>query len=437
MGETVAHTDMLASNGIYADGHLSFPDEQGKQFIATFEATSMDTGFEVRFRVERNLLFWDALAVSALVAAFVFSFLFGYKFDFLKRYGNAEILFGILLSFLIINILYRKFLEKLPRYRSIFAIERFKQYFADEQWIALGEDVFPEVEDVHLKELKKQCVFNGFGLAMVDHEGNVHLHITPAREVVYGKKRPKMSFMNVLLENQVTQRAVSWTQGMSERLPITESSLLRFHRPFYRQMVMCGLSAVLSVAVFYRFYQQTKENEVVTLEEEKAQLADDSVRYPEPADLPDSLHLQPFNRKVDEYQDQNLAANEPQPAMTQEEFKEKGGGEDGVYLNNDGELRFFDCAKLNLEGNNYIIRESIQPDLQAAQRHIQYLRQSSIEANCVWMGCFSRADLSYVVFIDLIHENKKAIASKMALHQQRITSKGFSAKLAVVSLTGN
>lgn len=437
MGETVAHTDMLASNGIYADGHLAFPDEQGKPFIATFEATSMNTGFEVRFRVERNLLFWDALAVSALVAAFIFSFLFGYKFVFLKQYDHAEILFGILLNFLIINILYRKILVKLPRYRSIFAIERFKQYYADEQWIALGEDVFPDTEDVHLKELKKQCVFNGFGLAMVDHEGNVHLHITPAREVVYGKKRPKMSFVNLLLENQITQRAVSWTQGMSERLPLTESSLLRFHRPFYRQMVLCGLSAVLSVAIFYRFHEKTKEKEVVSLEDEKAQLADDTVRYPEPTDLPDSLHLQPFNNKTNEYKDQNLASSEPQPAMTQEEFKEKGVSEDGVYLNNDGELRFFDCSKLNLEGNNYLIKESTQPDLQSAQRHIQYLRQSSIDANCVWMGCFSRSDLSYIVFIDLIHENKKTITNKMALHQQRITSKGFNAKLSVISLTGN
>jgi hypothetical protein len=161
------------------------------------------------------------------------------------------------------------------------------------------------------------------------------------------------------------------------------------------------------------------------------------VRYPEPTDLPDSLHIQPFNDKSKPYQEQTIVANEPQPAMTQEEFKAKGGGEDGVYLNTEGELAFYDCSRLNLEGNNYVMRESVQPDLVAAKRHIQYLRQSGIEANCVWMGCFSRANLSYVIFIDLIYENKKTILTKMTNEQARITNKGLSSKLSVISLTGS
>ncbi len=434
MGETVAHTDMLASNGVYADGHLSFPDEQGRQFIATFEATSANTGFEVRFRTERNLLYWDALGVSALLTAFLFSFLFGYKLDFLKKLGGAEILFSLLAIFLIINILYRKFILKLPRYRSIFAIERFKQYYADEQWIALGEDVFPEGEDEHLKELKKQCVFNGFGLLTVNHEGEIQLHITPAREVVYGKKRKKVPFVSALLENQVAQKAVSWTQGVGERLPITESTLLRYHRPFYRQIVMCGLSAVLTIAVFYRYIQLTTEKEVVSLEDERALINDDSVRYPEPSDLPDSLHVQPFNEKTKTYAD---VSNEPQPALTQEEFQAKSGGEDGVYLSANGELNYYDCARLNLEGNNFIIRESVQPDLKTAQRHIAYLRQYGIEANCVWRGCFSRANLDYVVFLDLIYENKKSVQTKLDGFRQNLAAKGVDSKLVIISLTSN
>jgi hypothetical protein len=435
MGETIAQTDMIASNGVYADGHLSFPDEQGRQFIATFEATSMNTGFEVKFRIERNLLFWDALGVSALLLAFIFSFLFSYKFEFLKTYGGAEILFGLLITFLIINILYRKILEKLPRYRSIFAIERFKQYYADEQWIAIGEDVFPEVEDIHLKELKKQCVYNGFGLITINNEGDVQLHITPAREVVYGKKRKKVPFLSTILENQVAQKAVSWTQSVGDRLPVTESSLLRFSRPFYRQMIMCGLSAVLTIAVFYRYVKITTEKEYVSLEDEKAQLNEDVVHYPEPTDLPDSLHTQPFNEKAKTYAD---ASKEPQPALTQDEFQSKGGNnEDGVYLMSDGLIKFYDCTHLSLEGNNYVIRESIQPDLQAAQKHMQYLRQYGIEANCVWRGCFSRANLDYVVFLDLIYENKKKAESKIEGFRQNFNAKGVEAKLNVISLTNN
>ena len=51
-----------------------------------------------------------------------------------------------------------------PRYRYIYAVEQFKKYHADEQWVAIGEDVFENPNDKYLKELKKQCVYNGFGL---------------------------------------------------------------------------------------------------------------------------------------------------------------------------------------------------------------------------------------------------------------------------------
>ena len=61
----------------------------------------------------------------------------------------------------------------MPRYRSIFAIEQFKQYYADEQWVAIGKDTFSEEEDHFFQELKKQCVYNGFGLLSMDDEFDI------------------------------------------------------------------------------------------------------------------------------------------------------------------------------------------------------------------------------------------------------------------------
>lgn len=432
--DSIAQKDMITSTGIYADGHISFLDENGHQFVSTFEATSIDTSFEVRFRVEKKLLFWDALTAAALSSAFLFSFIFAYKNKFLISLSGAEIFFGLIFSVLIINILYRKILYKLPRYRSIFAIERFKQYYADEQWIALGEDIFLDPEDPYLKELKKQCVYNGFGLITVNTDGFVQLHITPAREVVYGKKRRKIPFLSTLLENQMTQKAVSWTQSFGERLPLTESSLLRYHQPYNRQMILCGISLMLTVSVFYRYVQQTTEKEMVSIEEERAKQKGDKVYYPEPADLPDSLYPQPYKDKINRYA---AIDNEPQPALTQDEFTAKGGSidEDGVYLSAEGNLAFYDCSRLNLEGNNFIIKESEQVDLAAAKKHIAYLNQYGIEANCIWLGCFSKANLNYIVFIDLIYENKKSVLAKKDDLVKLFASKGVASKLAVVSLT--
>lgn len=434
VGDTLAQIDMIASTGVYADGHISFLDENGQYFVSTFEATSIDTSFEVRFRVEKKLLFWDALTATALGTAFLLSFLFAYKNEFLKALGGAEIFFGLIFIALVINILYRKLLYKLPKYRSIFAIERFKQYYADEQWIAIGEDVFTDPEDIYLKELKKQCVYNGFGLITVNNDGFVQLHITPAREVVYGKKSRKIPIISALLESQVTQKAVTWTKSFGERLPVTEKSLLRYHQPYSQQMILCAISSVLTISVFYRYVQQTTEKEMVSISEERAKMNEDKIYYPEPSDLPDSLYTKPFKEKVTQYAD---GSNEPELAMTQDEFTARGGSvvEDGVYLNTDGNLKFCDCARLNLEGNYFIIKESVQNDLASAKKHIAYLNQYGVESNCIWLGCFTKSDLRYVVFLDLIYENKKSAMAKKDEMLKFLSIKGVSSKLSVVSLT--
>lgn len=439
MGETIAQTDMLASNGIYADGHLSFPDEQGRIFIATFEATSSNSDYEVKYRLQKKTLFWDAIAIAALICSFTFSFVYAYKFHWIAALNGGWILSGLLFYFLIINIIYRKTLWHLPRYRAIFAIERFKQYYADEQWIALGEDVFDNSENPYYKELKKQCVFNGFGLMSVNTEGDILLHITPARAIVYGKKRPKVTFISKILENKVTQKAVTWTQGIRQNIPLDESVLMKYHSPFNRQISISIISAVLCIGIFYKFIQATTPNDMVDKATVKAIEKGEKILYPEPAAIPDSMHYVAFHKKEIAY---TPTAQAPSDSNTDEqnegikdELTTKGGAtEDGVYLNNQGQLTYYDCARLQLDGNNFIIQESVQPDLFAAQKRIAQLQQQGIAANCVWLGCFSRADLRYSVFIDLIYQNKSNISARLDAIKKSLDAKGLQS-LKIVSLT--
>ncbi|MDO8367853.1 MAG: hypothetical protein Q7T20_13715, partial [Saprospiraceae bacterium] len=101
-------------------------------------------------------------------------------------------------------------------YRYIFAIQQFKQYFADEQWVAIAEDVFPSPIDPYLLELRNQCVYNGIGLAIVPLEGMVRKVIDPSRLGIFGKDR-KMT--------QWVTRA-QWYQSFSQNI-----GTMAAHRP--------------------------------------------------------------------------------------------------------------------------------------------------------------------------------------------------------------
>ncbi len=436
LAPTLAQTDMMTSNGIFADGHLSFLDDKGKLFVATFEASSADSAFEVKFRLEKKLLFWDAIAVTMLIVAFGFSFLYAFKNEWLGKQDGGLVFGALVFTALIINILYRFSFKKLERYRSIFAIEQFKQYYADEQWVAISNDVFGENDAVFFDELKKQCVFNGFGLIQLNSEQDVQLLITPAREVVYGKKRQRVPFFTTLIENNYTQKAVSWTQNMSQRIiaPITENSLLRFHRPYYNQWLLSGMSALILVATMYRFVHLTDKE--IANEKTFEENARRSSNIPEQDVFQDSLPIRPFNKKAESYQ-KDLSDNEPMPALSQEEFSERGNQEDGAYMmSEDGSLNYYDCSRLNLEGNNYVVMESVQPDLATAKRHILQLKTKGVLTNCVWLGCFTKSNLSYVVYYDLIYENKKEAEKKKSDLLQLLKNNSLeSSRVKVVSLT--
>lgn len=437
LAPTLAQTDMMTSNGIFADGHLSFLDEKGKLFVATFEATSEDSAFEVKFRLEKNLLFWDGIAVSSLLTALLFTYFYAFQNAWLGKQNGGFIFAALVFIALIINILYRFACKNWERYRSIFAIEQFKQYFADEQWIAISNTIFNETNDVYFQELKNQCVFNGFGLLMLNDDNDIQLLITPAREVVYGKKRKKIPFFSNLIENNYTQKAVSWTQSLGQRIvaPITEHSLLRFHRPYYSQWALTGLASVIMIVTMVRFLDLNPikiANEKEFAENVRINTKD----IPEENAIQDSLPIRPFNKKTSTYQDE-LAITEPMPALTQEEFTERGAAEDGVYMmSEDGKLNYYDCSRLHLEGNNFVVMESVQNDLASAQQRQVQLKAQGILTNCVWLGCFTKSNLNYVIFYDMIYENKKEAEKKKAEFVRLLTSKNIDGTRAkVVSLT--
>ena len=241
MGETTLSYDRMYASGVIVDGYLEFPKDDGVSFIATFEATSSNTSSEVRYILQRKQLLWDALAAGSVGALIVMLVLWFYN---VWSISSASAYLGILLILTLVGIftaVYHLTFRKAGRYRYIPAIAQFKQYHADEQWIAIGDDVFTDGTDAYFMELKNQCVENGFGLVLVDEDESVNLLITPAREDVFGKKRRTLKFM----ENSSIQSLKN----------VSTSNLERYRRPYMAQMATCVLSFAVMSGLFYRQYQ--------------------------------------------------------------------------------------------------------------------------------------------------------------------------------------
>lgn len=185
------HTELdnVSAGGLVADGMVSFRKNDGSPFLCTYEATSADKAEEVKYSLNTVYFIWDCLAFGAVVAAVSYTAAFATRFAWLRGLqatGNLGFLMGVgVIGFLSWYFLMRNW----KKYRYIYAIEQFKQYFADEQWVAIAEDVFPAPTDPYLLELKNQCVYNGFGLAIVSGKNQVRVLITPSRLGIYGKDR--------------------------------------------------------------------------------------------------------------------------------------------------------------------------------------------------------------------------------------------------------
>ncbi|MBN8676953.1 MAG: hypothetical protein J0M29_01935 [Chitinophagales bacterium] len=217
MSNTVTvELDNVSKEGWVADGKITFRKSDGSPFVCTYEATSRDKADEVKFRLNSHYFLWDCAAFALVCAALAYAWL--YETDLLwlvelKAVGNVGLLTGVaLIGFFCWYFTMRSW----RKYRYIYAIQQFRQYFADEQWVAIAADVFPAPSDPYLLELRNQCVYNGIGLAIVPLEGPVRKVIDPSRLGIFGKDR-KMT--------QWITRA-DWYQSFSQNVGTMVS-----HRP--------------------------------------------------------------------------------------------------------------------------------------------------------------------------------------------------------------
>lgn len=181
--------DNVSEGGLVADGIMTFKKNDGSPFVCTYEATSRDKAGEVKFALNLVYFLWDCVAFGAVCSTGTYAFFYATNFKWLldlQIAGNFGFIVGV---FTIGFFLWYFTMQSWRKYRYIYAIEQFKRYQADEQWVALAEDVFPAPNDPYMVELKSQCIYHGFGLAQVPAEGPVRILNSPSRIGIYGKDR--------------------------------------------------------------------------------------------------------------------------------------------------------------------------------------------------------------------------------------------------------
>ncbi len=402
-GEVEVTADVRGKGGIVADGFLYYPRPGGTQFVATFEATSFDSRMEARYTQRRNLLLWDNLVFALWGTAIGGMFNFARQLVPIKIYGPLLPWVMFATVFTVLFFAYRILFSNRVRYRKIYAIEQFKQYYSDEQWISVGQDVFRDVLDPHFIELRRQCIRFGIGLIVVDKEGRPHIHLTPSREDVFEGRR---EVVQLLTGKQFAQRVQTladrdWLRRFQGRLrgvldPQNPEWINRFQRYRPKHWIAAAAAVMLITAIWYREYDAWLHRKVphkVYAEEVSRQARsfpkdppgyrlDTPYYWPEPF-LDDRISY------LDEWLEDRLAqGNARRNAQRNTIAVEEGLG-----------LIYYDCARFrNFDGVKFILLDAVYPDFESAALRVEQLQYQGVQGGSLWLGCFHSSSREFAVF---------------------------------------
>ncbi len=392
-GETIIHYDMMHSSGVIVDGHLTFPKEDGTPFVATFEATSASSAAEVLYRLQKKQLQWDAVAGGSIFTCVALFCLWAIDIWSVPVVGWIFSILLLVVLFVLSFLAYQMFNRTAGRYRYIYAIEQFKQYHADEQWIALGNDVFTDPLDSNFAELKIQCVKNGFGLLTVDKNEQVNLLITPARDEVFGKKRLALKFEETPIVNSGLQR-------------LSPQSLERFARPFLNQIAIATVCIMLLSGIFYRSWE-TRPMDTVS----------SATAYRDSMQLRGQLMEDKREPKDAVFNAEDLAKPDPNPKYDATVVSNPPVDNEpvGLYVFSvlDGYISY-DCERLDMHGTKYVVQDLTFTNFADAKHRIENLKTYGMIANAISLDCTLNGmpKHSYCVYYEVIYNEEKAANTK-------------------------
>ncbi len=451
-----AQYDLRTEEGIEIDGLLRYKQRGGNDFVVTFEASCNASKEEVLYSVQDALLCWDGLATSAVFSTIILSALYVFSAIDIRYWGWDYMIFGLVILTLILTLaymsLFRWVFQYVDRYHYIYAIEQFKKYHADEQWISVSSDIFKGPDDPYLEELKDQCVTNGFGLIEIQENGSPLLLITPARDEVFKSKRsleqfvPSGEFAKRLLDNRYAN-ALKRRFSKSRDLYLTLSRS-RYERNYRLQI---GVVAMASLLIGGLLWKELREPDIIQYDEaDLAALHErdyDEFLRPEatPEDSIDRLNVQPFQEVEENYLDDNheqplftlrSKKRKPKTMVRNEDFvptpiyhpkeEEKETKEIGLYLFDSGEvIGEYPCERIVHENQiKYVVQEGIFRDKQAAVRRVSELAAEKISTNILSLHCFDVNNDSFLVFFEVLYDSLNVAETHLLLSEQKLQRVG-------------
>jgi hypothetical protein len=183
-GNLQISSDVKGAGGIKADGFITYERRDGSWFTATLEASAVETRHEIRYIRRKAQLLLDTLVVSLWITAAAGAYNMVHPIVPMLVHGPLLPLVLLLSTFTGSFFLFKLLASGWQRYREIPALEQFKRYYADEQWVIAAEQVFQGHADPFYLELKRQCLLYGIGLILVNAEGNAHTQLSPSREYI-------------------------------------------------------------------------------------------------------------------------------------------------------------------------------------------------------------------------------------------------------------
>jgi hypothetical protein len=464
IGNTELSSDLRGAGGIIADGFLRYPVKGGKHFIATIEATSEDSKEEVTFKIQKELLRWDAAATATTLVAVGFVTLYLREMidiRWLTYAGTIAIL--IIVSSLLFFLLYRM-LGKKRRYRYIYAIEQFKQYYADEQWIALADDVFPPLDaaqeaaaekeqlkagrhaeegkylSAEYQELVHQCIHNGIGLMIVPRDSPPIIKITPSREDIFKNKRKRIRLIpkTELARLARLGRFPEWMRG------IKTDDLLRYQRKYKYQGIVCLISILIIGGVFYEDSLIVEEKEVDYAQhvQEMQELMKKNRNIIEPQfyylDTP-YVWPRPIRKDIQGYA-LNLGLETASSSELPENiirFRENRTSNDFITASRGiNDLITYDCSRLyNLSQTSYIVQLGSYPTFEEATQRINELRSYGFECNGLRLECFDELEGGYALYFGVIYQDIHFAQRALLTYETLIADNPLKLKLRLRSLS--
>ncbi len=430
---TVTGMDMRGDGGIVADGFIRFSQDDGTFFNATFEATSHETKDEILYRPRHFHSFWDALVVVSILIPVLFAFAHINGFYLLVADTNEDFLHRMVylhIGILAIALFFVFMFRRLPRYRNIHAVEQFKQYHADDQWIAYGYDVFDGMKEKYKKELVYQCTKYGFGLIEITPQRKPKLIIAPSRAENFV---PKKDFLSLLPNAQWQDTIRNVTIGPWKKIKTWLQNKFKkpqndyfkwFPRTYYNQwsLILLGISAsFFFIRIEYKmlpFHYPDERHYKTNLIKNRQNAQKETSYYKVDAPVPgfyDSLFA-PYDLHLNEEQFEGIiqtatfthidSINDPVRIVSSTQ-----GEEASLY---------YDCARFHgINQDFYLLVDTVFDNLSTARNRMNELNQNGLMATAVWSPCLGGEGRGFLLYVDeLILDSLEATQLRDSLQLQ-------------------